>query len=114
MIGRLRAGLTPAMAAPELEAIAARLEQAYPAENEDRTFRAATLPRLSVSINPTTDGQFSALSLFMMAMSGVVLLIACLNLANHAARAGCRAAPRDRDPAVAWWRPGPRHPPVAG
>ena len=33
---------------------------------------------------------------------------------QHAARAGCRAAPRDRDPVVAWRRPGPRHPPVAG
>ena len=97
VVGRLRAGLTPAMAAPELAAIAARLEQAYPSENEDRTFRAATLPRLSVSTNPTTDGQFSALSFLMMAMSGVVLLIACLNLANMLL---ARGAARRREIAI--------------
>lgn len=97
VFGRLQEGRTLETVAPELEAIAARLAQAYPAENEDRTFRAGVLPRMSVSTNPTTDGQFSALSGLMLGMSGVVLLIACLNLANMLL---ARGAARRREMAI--------------
>ena len=97
VFGRLGPGRTPDTVAPELEAIAARLAQAYPAENEDRTFRTAPLSRISVSTSPTTDGQFSALSVLMLSMSGVVLLIACLNLANMLL---ARGAARRREIAI--------------
>jgi len=97
VFGRLRDGQTVETVAPELEAIAARLAQAYPAENEDRTFGVGPLPRISVSTNPTTDGQFSALSGLMLGMSGVVLLIACLNLANMLL---ARGASRRREMAI--------------
>ena len=80
--GRLGPGHSVESVAPELEAIAARLSRAYPATNEDWTLRAAPLPRLNVSTRPTTDGQFGALSALVLGMAGVVLLIACLNLAN--------------------------------
>jgi len=93
VFGRLGPGRTPEMVAPELEAIAARLERAYPDENEDRTFATAPLSRISVSTSPTTDGQFSALSVLMLAMSGVVLLIACLNLANMLLARGAARRP---------------------
>ena len=97
VLGRLRAGHSLETAGAEVAAIAAGLERAYPAANEDRTFRVATLPRLSVSTNPTTDGQFSALSVLMLGMSGVVLLIACLNLANMLL---ARGASRRREMAI--------------
>ena len=97
VFGRLGPGLTAKTVAPELEAIAAQLEQAYPAENEDRTFGAAALSRISVSTSPTTDAQVSAASALMLAMSGVVLLIACLNLANMLL---ARGAARRREIAI--------------
>lgn len=97
VVGRLRDGRTIENVAPELAAIASGLEEAFPAENEGRTFRAAPLARMSVSTNPTTDGQFSALSGLMLGMSGVVLLIACLNLANMLL---ARGAARRREMAI--------------
>ena len=95
--GRLRPGHSVESVAPELEAIAARLSRAYPATNEDRTLRAAPLPRLSVSTRPATDGQFDALSALALGMAGVVLLIACLNLANMLL---ARGASRRREMAI--------------
>ena len=95
--GRLGPGHSVESVAPELEAIAARLSRAYPATNEDRTLRAAPLPRMSVSTSPSTDGQFAALSALVLGMAGVVLLIACLNLANMLL---ARSASRRREMAI--------------
>ena len=95
--GRLRPGHSVESVAPELEAVAARLSRAYPATNEDRTLRAAPLSRLDVSTRPTTDGQFAALSALVLGMAGVVLLIACLNLANMLL---ARGASRRREMAI--------------
>ena len=94
--GRLRPGHSVESVAPELEAIAARLSRAYPTTNEDRTLRAAPLPRLDVSTSPTTDGQFAAVRL-VLGMAGMVLLIACLNLANMLL---ARGASRRREMAI--------------
>ena len=95
--GRLGPGHSVESVAPELEAIAARLARAWPATNEDRTLRAATLPRLDVPTRPTTDGSFAALSALVLGMAGVVLLIACLNLANMLL---ARGASRRREMAI--------------
>ena len=95
--GRLRPGHSVESVAPELEAIAARLSRAYPATNEDWTLRAAPLPRLFISTGPTTDGEFAALSALVLGMAVVVLLIACLNLANMLL---ARGASRRREMAI--------------
>ena len=95
--GRLGPGHSVESVAPELEAVAARLSRAYPATNEDWTLRAAPLPRLFMSTRPTTDGQFAALSALVLGMAGVVLLIACLNLANMLL---ARGASRRREMAI--------------
>ena len=97
VLGRLRPGHSVESVAPELEAIAARLSRAYPATNEDWTLRAAPLPRVFISTRPTTDGQFAALSALVLGMAGVVLLIACLNLANMLL---ARGASRRREMAI--------------
>ena len=82
LAGRLAPGQTVESVRPELEAIAARLGQAFPAANADRTFLAAPLSRVSIGTAPQTDDAVGALALMLTAMATVVLLIACLNLAN--------------------------------
>ena len=59
-------GQTQETVAPELEAIAARLEQAYPAENEDRTFGSAPQSRISVSYTIVGGDYFRSLGLSML------------------------------------------------
>ncbi|SPF47601.1 Permease [Candidatus Sulfopaludibacter sp. SbA4] len=82
LVGRLRPGLTPETADPLLAAAASRLEQAYPGENKNQTFVARRLSRLSFGTGPQSDGPLIASSVLLLAMAGVVLLIASLNVAN--------------------------------
>ncbi len=80
--GRLREGIDAAAAAPELASLASRLEQQYPVAQEHQTFTVAPMSRLGVSNVPQGSDFLIGPALMMMAMTGVVLLIACLNLAN--------------------------------
>jgi predicted permease len=80
--GRLRAGITPQAAAPRLDALSRQLERAYPAENHDQLLTISPLPRMSTSTSPQTDTGLSAAAGLLMGLAGVVLFIACLNIAN--------------------------------
>src|SRR6187401_2442810 len=82
IVGRLKAGVTAAAAAPALQALAAGLEQAYPVEQKDQTFMIEALSRFSLSTSPTSGNNIKGLAPLLFGMSGVVLLVACLNLAN--------------------------------
>lgn len=89
--GRLRDGLTPEAAAPMLDAISRGLESQYPAENRDQTVVVGDLSRMSISTAPHDERVMSVLGVSLLAMSGIVLLIASLNLANmQLARASAR------------------------
>jgi predicted permease len=81
LVGRLKPGLTMARAQVELESLAGQLESAYPEINKDQSLVLAELPRLSISTNPIRN-RFGVMTTLLLSMSGVVLLIACLNLAN--------------------------------
>ena len=81
LFGRLAPDFDEASAAPRLAAIAGRLESAYAAQ-KDQTFITSPLPRLSVSSSPDNESYLLAPVVLLLAMAGVVLLIACLNLAN--------------------------------
>jgi predicted permease len=82
IIGRLKPGMTAAAAKPALEGLAANLEKAYPVEQKAQTFMVRSVPRNTVSNNPASDSGLKAIAPLLLGMAVVVLLVACLNLAN--------------------------------
>ncbi len=82
LVGRLKPGVTATAAAPALKSLAANLEKAFPIEQKDQTFLTAPLDRFSTSSDPSNDGPEKATGVLLLAMAAVVLLVACLNLAN--------------------------------
>lgn len=91
LVARLKPGISSDAADAALRTIATNLEAAYPTEEKDQTFLTGPLPRLSTNTNPNSEHQLTVLGSLLLAMSGVVLLIACLNLANMLlARGGAR------------------------
>ncbi len=82
IVGRLKPGITATAAAPALKNLAANLEHAYPVEQKDQTFMVAPLSRFSLSTSPSSGSNIKRLAPLLFGMSGVVLLVACLNLAN--------------------------------
>ncbi len=82
ILGRFKPGMTAATAKPALEGLAANLETAYPVEQKDQTFLTAPVARNSVSNNPKAEGGLKAIAPLLLGMAVIVLLVACLNLAN--------------------------------
>ena len=82
LIGRFRPGQSPQAVKNQLAALAANMEKAFPAENKDQTLTVHPLSRLSISTNPIDDSGLMIPVTMMLCMSGVVLLIAALNVAN--------------------------------
>jgi predicted permease len=97
LVGRLKSGLTPATAEPSVAALAQRLAETHPDVNREHTIELAPPPRFSMSTYRDNDTWNRTLSLLLMGMSGVVLLIACLNLANMLL---ARGASRQKEMAV--------------
>src|SRR5262245_54891578 len=82
IMGRLKPGMTETAAAPALEGLAANLEKAYPVEQKNQTFITAPVSRNSVSNNPAAESGIKVIAPLLLGMAVVVLLVACLNLAN--------------------------------
>lgn len=83
IVGRLKPGFTAASADPAVKTLAANLEQAFPVEQKNQTFLLRPLSRFGTSTSPQDDaGPMAALGGLLLGMAGVVLLVACLNLAN--------------------------------
>ncbi|MBA3850204.1 MAG: hypothetical protein C0502_09460, partial [Opitutus sp.] len=82
LVGRLKPGQTSATAEPALRTLANRLKAQFPVEHKDQTFTTRALPRLSTSNAPSEESILGVLGTTLIAMSGIVLLIASLNLAN--------------------------------
>ncbi len=83
VVGRLKPGVTATAAEAALNALATNLENAYPVEQRDQTFTTRPLPRMTTSTSPSREkGDLEILGTFLFGMASVVLLVACLNLAN--------------------------------
>src|SRR5437588_4659425 len=82
VVGRLKPGLPAAPAKPALEGLAANLEKAFPVEQKDQTFTITPISRFSVSTAPSGEGGMASIAPLLLGMAVVVLLVACLNLAN--------------------------------
>jgi predicted permease len=78
-VGRLKPGVTSEQAQASLALIAKQLEEAYPTTNRNR---GVSISALSESDNPRNRQQLSSVARLLMAVVGIVLLIACANVAN--------------------------------
>jgi putative ABC transport system permease protein len=76
VVARLKPGVTLKQAQSEMTVMAARFAKDHPKTNADRTFRVIAFPTTEMGDTGTE------LTWMTMALSGVVLLIACVNLAN--------------------------------
>jgi|HubBroStandDraft_1064217.scaffolds.fasta_scaffold01030_14 predicted permease len=76
--GRLRAGTNMAQAQAELVTIAKGLERAYPDTNRDRSVALTTELQARIDDSPSD----AALIVMLMTLAGLVLLVACANVAN--------------------------------
>ncbi len=89
-IARLKPGVTLRAAEASLKTMATHLESEYPKDNAGRSV--ALTPMAEAAIGANTYSQFTLAGGLMMGVVGLVLLIACVNLANlllaQAARRG--------------------------
>ncbi len=82
LLARFKTGVTAPAAEAALKTLAANLEKAYPVEQKDQTFIVRPVSRYSISTSPPDDSDIASLAPLLMGMAAVVLLVACLNLAN--------------------------------
>jgi predicted permease len=79
-VARMKEGARPEQAKAELQSIASDLATAFPLANKGRSF--TIQPLLESSIAANQRDQFNRAGIMMMAVVGIVLIIACFNIAN--------------------------------
>jgi macrolide transport system ATP-binding/permease protein len=81
-VARLKPGVTAEQARANLKTVFANLEQAFPVDNKGRS--ATAVPLLQARLNPNGQGANVLVqqSTVLMIVVGIVLLIACANIAN--------------------------------
>ena len=80
VLGRLRPGAKIADAEAQLHTLATQLQRSYPDTNKDRSF--SPLSAEKAGVHPRIRDILTVLGIFLTAVVGIVLIIACLNLAN--------------------------------
>jgi putative ABC transport system permease protein len=79
VMGRMQPGTTRQQAQSAVAAIAIALEQTYPQTN---TNRMALVSSASSGVSPGERGEMVPLTALLLTITGIVLLIACANVAN--------------------------------
>ena len=82
LVGRLRPGVSQSSADALLATIASHFARAYPEFDKEQTFLVRPLARLGISTEPQSDSGLLIPAALLLAVAGVVLLIASLNVAN--------------------------------
>jgi putative ABC transport system permease protein len=80
VIGRLKDGVSRQQAEDNMKTLTAQLAREYPADNQGRTV--TLLPLTESVIQPNSRGGLVLVGGVSLAVSGLVLLIACANVAN--------------------------------
>ena len=82
LAGTLRQGTSIAAAESRLAALASSFEAAFPQYNNDQRLVVHARSRVAMGPRPRSDAEPAAGAVVLMALAGLVLLVACLNLAN--------------------------------
>jgi predicted permease len=80
VVGRLKDGLSIGAGEAHLKTVATHLESEFPKDNSGRSVALTPLAEAAVGVN--NRSQFTLIGTLMMGVVGLVLLIACVNLAN--------------------------------
>jgi len=81
VFGQLAGGRSAPAAAPALDVLSAQLTPMHPGNRADE-IRAYPMSRFSAGPVPQTNSAIASLSVLLLTLSGLVLVIACLNIAN--------------------------------
>ncbi len=93
--GRLKGGITLPQAQSQIQSVMTTLTREFPQSNKD--LRITLRPSNDVRLNPDLDGPITAGSAFLLAAVGVVLVVACTNVAGMFL---ARSAARRREVAI--------------
>jgi predicted permease len=82
IVARLKSGLKPAEAQPILSVIARRLSRQYPKTDQWTSLEAYSLGSLGPSNDPSASNAIQLTAILFLILAGVVLILACVNVAN--------------------------------
>jgi predicted permease len=82
VVGRLKDGVSIDSVPPALATIGRRLQQAFPEINKGYTLEMSAPSRLLFMPGPSSAAMTATIAASLMFMPAIVLLVACLNLAN--------------------------------